>query len=809
MPSLKKLPVLATLVMLLAEVAFLASFIASDLALGAKLIFYVLAACSYIWLLSLGRVEDESDHRWDDEWHPICYVVLHKCPGLRDLFYIYTFPWLPILLWCNLGCFSCLDILPALAACFQALSMFLFACCTDSDTIERMGWVGKLLATSPRMLLISIPGIVLFAAAKKSWVHQGWTPEWGDCSLCHLLEVLPWLKGIHRFFDSISEPWLAPTLIGLALFFPEYGLTIRDRKAESIAHFMVILLYFWPDLVDVLTLIVNVRIEVPMWYYLLLAISSVELLVTVFVVITKPSTCRRTLGNSSTGCLSLLFCSGCRCCCCCRRRQNGDEGTSPRRSQARRVASSGLASSSPSGAQHRFTTPELSKRLRGLRNYQAHTWTSEQVGAWLDLLGLDIYKERFSQNAVNGEVLMHTSEAELVMSMDMTQRHKVSLLAGLSLLRGADEGIPSALGAALLVPPRPPRPLNFQRWGWGCEDVRLWLDALGFGLMWVELQNAGLHGALLFPAHEDNSPDLGCAPPIVQPGEAQFEPRAHLNTLASTAASLVVRLRGWSAGPRGDAQAAAAELCRRSFLTAVRAARPAYMQGFTAAELCKLAKQRSSTNVRDKCLACTQRLWFQASSIVRPGHVRMHSALWWGSAATKLWLEKNVEFPQSVAERLEELGTHGATLLDPLFGELAAAAVPEITPTLRRRLESELAKLRSKEPPAPRLDSTIQSFHGLPSDPSADASAPPLPTPGSGSPRRVPEDLSKSSQAGYAVAVRAGSCCICISQTAQCAFVPCGHRCVCEDCLHQVQALPTRNCPVCRKAFTQVVRIFD
>lgn len=38
------------------------------------------------------------------------------------------------------------------------------------------------------------------------------------------------------------------------------------------------------------------------------------------------------------------------------------------------------------------------------------------------------------------------------------------------------------------------------------------------------------------------------------------------------------------------------------------------------------------------------------------------------------------------------------------------------------------------------------------------------------------------------------------------ALAPCGHRCVCAGCVPQ---LPGRQCPVCRAAFTDAIRVFD
>ena len=48
-------------------------------------------------------------------------------------------------------------------------------------------------------------------------------------------------------------------------------------------------------------------------------------------------------------------------------------------------------------------------------------------------------------------------------------------------------------------------------------------------------------------------------------------------------------------------------------------------------------------------------------------------------------------------------------------------------------------------------------------------------------------------------------CTWCLEQPATMAYVPCGHRCMCEE--HA--ALAGSQCPICRAAANGVVRIFD
>jgi len=52
-------------------------------------------------------------------------------------------------------------------------------------------------------------------------------------------------------------------------------------------------------------------------------------------------------------------------------------------------------------------------------------------------------------------------------------------------------------------------------------------------------------------------------------------------------------------------------------------------------------------------------------------------------------------------------------------------------------------------------------------------------------------------------------CVVCLDAAVTMAFVPCGHRCVCEPCAAAVRAAPGRACVVCRRSITDSVRIFD
>ena len=51
-------------------------------------------------------------------------------------------------------------------------------------------------------------------------------------------------------------------------------------------------------------------------------------------------------------------------------------------------------------------------------------------------------------------------------------------------------------------------------------------------------------------------------------------------------------------------------------------------------------------------------------------------------------------------------------------------------------------------------------------------------------------------------------CVVCLGSPSTCAFVPCGHQCVCEDCARAVSASAIRACPMCRGDIERFVRVF-
>lgn len=52
----------------------------------------------------------------------------------------------------------------------------------------------------------------------------------------------------------------------------------------------------------------------------------------------------------------------------------------------------------------------------------------------------------------------------------------------------------------------------------------------------------------------------------------------------------------------------------------------------------------------------------------------------------------------------------------------------------------------------------------------------------------------------------AGDCVICLEEKSNRIFVPCGHKCVCDDCSLFFQNIEkTMNCPLCRREITHII----
>ena len=79
--------------------------------------------------------------------------------------------------------------------------------------------------------------------------------------------------------------------------------------------------------------------------------------------------------------------------------------------------------------------------------------------------------------------------------------------------------------------------------------------------------------------------------------------------------------------------------------------------------------------------------------------------------------------------------------------------------------------------------------------------------------------LIRSQQAGPATeatsldhsmmaAPRRSDCVVCLTRRSRIALIPCGHKCVCQDCL-QVLRDANACCPICRHQITDAIQVFD
>ena len=51
-------------------------------------------------------------------------------------------------------------------------------------------------------------------------------------------------------------------------------------------------------------------------------------------------------------------------------------------------------------------------------------------------------------------------------------------------------------------------------------------------------------------------------------------------------------------------------------------------------------------------------------------------------------------------------------------------------------------------------------------------------------------------------------CIVCAHAQANYAFVPCGHLCICSDCYDEMRSREMTTCPMCRKKYTNCIKIF-
>ncbi|XP_075265897.1 uncharacterized protein LOC142358377 [Convolutriloba macropyga] len=69
-----------------------------------------------------------------------------------------------------------------------------------------------------------------------------------------------------------------------------------------------------------------------------------------------------------------------------------------------------------------------------------------------------------------------------------------------------------------------------------------------------------------------------------------------------------------------------------------------------------------------------------------------------------------------------------------------------------------------------------------------------------------PARISKAAQLGPHE-THSKSCVICLEGVADCALIPCGHLCLCEDCAYSLRDM-SPNCPMCRQPSIYAQRIY-
>lgn len=73
---------------------------------------------------------------------------------------------------------------------------------------------------------------------------------------------------------------------------------------------------------------------------------------------------------------------------------------------------------------------------------------------------------------------------------------------------------------------------------------------------------------------------------------------------------------------------------------------------------------------------------------------------------------------------------------------------------------------------------------------------------------RVIRDLSRSWDVSVSSDAAGSPCCICLDQPREYACVPCGHLCLCENCIGKVLDASWRQCPICRMNVSSCMRIY-
>lgn len=160
---------------------------------------------------------------------------------------------------------------------------------------------------------------------------------------------------------------------------------------------------------------------------------------------------------------------------------NSEEVNTPSESQLKE----NLTLNSVSPSVKRTSLKSKKKKNSGLfsglfaKKPAAIKWSSCEVAAWLELLGLDMYTERFLSNGVDGSTLLELDTRQFMNGLGITNEcHIVSL----------------ELGVLQLVVER----IDYDNWEWTAEKVQEWLKLRGFGSLVKCFKDAAIHGGVLF-----------------------------------------------------------------------------------------------------------------------------------------------------------------------------------------------------------------------------------------------------------------------------------------------------------------------
>lgn len=119
-----------------------------------------------------------------------------------------------------------------------------------------------------------------------------------------------------------------------------------------------------------------------------------------------------------------------------------------------------------------------------------------QVLLWLDLIGLPQYREVFSDNFIDGQMLLCLTAQDLIDMKIVSALNHATLARGIQFLNTVDfhlHRIEKQFKPDLLQ--KCPIPNEVEKWSHGC--VSLWLKSIDLSEFTPNLIFSGIHGALL------------------------------------------------------------------------------------------------------------------------------------------------------------------------------------------------------------------------------------------------------------------------------------------------------------------------